>query len=48
MNSRSRRWLIVSALLITASVAWAEQSAPRASDQKPETFTALGRVNTNS
>ena len=31
---RSRRWLIVSALLITASGAWAQQSAPPASDQK--------------
>jgi hypothetical protein len=34
MNSRSCRWLIVSALLITASGAWAQQSAPPASDQK--------------
>src|ERR1035438_4716100 len=33
MNSRSCRWLIVSALLITASSAWAQQSAPPASDQ---------------
>ena len=34
MNSRFCRWLIVSALLITASGAWAQQSAPPASDQK--------------
>src|ERR1035441_8219558 len=33
MNSRSCRWLIVSALLITACGAWAQQSAPPASDQ---------------
>jgi TPR repeat protein len=33
MNSRSCRWPIVSALLITASGAWAQQSAPPASDQ---------------
>ncbi len=33
MNSRSCSWLIVSALLITASGAWAQQSAPQASDQ---------------
>ena len=33
MNSRSCRWLIVSALVITASGAWAQQSAPPASDQ---------------
>src|ERR1039458_8256906 len=39
MNSRSCRWLIVSALLITASGGWAQQSAPPASEQKPETFT---------
>src|ERR1019366_7896130 len=39
MNSRSCRWLIVSALVITACGAWAQQSAPPASDQKPETFT---------
>jgi TPR repeat protein len=34
MYSRSCHWLIVSALLITASGAWAQQSAPPASDQK--------------
>src|SRR5271157_5846989 len=34
MNSRFCRWLIVSALLTTASGAWAQQSAPPASDQK--------------
>src|SRR5664279_1979980 len=34
MNSRSCRWLFVSALLITASGAWAQRSAPPASDQK--------------
>src|ERR1035438_403535 len=34
MNSRFCRWLIVSALIITASGAWAQQSAPPASDQK--------------
>jgi hypothetical protein len=39
MDSRFCRWLIVSALVITASGAWAQQSAPPASDQKPETFT---------
>jgi TPR repeat protein len=33
MNSRSCRWLIVSALVITTSGAWAQQSAPPASDQ---------------
>ncbi|MFZ0913288.1 MAG: tetratricopeptide repeat protein [Candidatus Korobacteraceae bacterium] len=33
MNSRSCRWLVW-ALLITASGAWAQQSAPPASDQK--------------
>ena len=32
MNSRSCRWLIVSALVITASGALAQQSAPPASD----------------
>ena len=39
MTSRPCRWLIVLALLIAASGAWAQQSAPPASDQKPETFT---------
>ena len=33
MNPRSCHWLIVSALVITASGAWAQQSAPPASDQ---------------
>lgn len=32
MNSRSCRWLIVSVLLITASCAWAQQSAPTEKD----------------
>src|ERR1035438_798221 len=34
MNSRYCRWLIVSALVITASGAWAQQIAPPASDQR--------------
>ncbi|MGA9646258.1 MAG: tetratricopeptide repeat protein [Candidatus Korobacteraceae bacterium] len=34
MNSRTCRWLFVSALLITASGAWAQRSVPPASDQK--------------
>jgi TPR repeat protein len=33
MNSRSCHWLIVLALVITASGAWTQQSAPPASDQ---------------
>jgi hypothetical protein len=37
MNSRSCHWLIVSALLITASGAWAQRSAPPAPDQKEQT-----------
>lgn len=33
MDSRSRRWLTISALAITTSSAWTQQSAPLASDQ---------------
>ena len=43
MNSRSCRWLVW-ALLITASGAWARQSAPPASDQKPGTLTKSQRT----
>src|SRR5664280_2065138 len=42
MNSRSCHWLIVSALLITASGAWAQQSAPPASDQTLTTAQVSG------
>jgi TPR repeat protein len=42
MNSRSCRWLIVSALVITASGSWAQQSAPQASDQTPTAAEVSG------
>ena len=44
MNSRSCRWLIVSALLITASGTWAQRSAPPASDQKQEQTVPLSTL----
>src|SRR5271157_2571173 len=42
MNSRSCHWLIISALLITASGAWAQRSAPPASDQTLTTAQVSG------
>jgi TPR repeat protein len=44
MNSRFYRLLIVSALLITASGAWAQQSAPPASDQTLKTDSEFRRI----
>jgi TPR repeat protein len=42
MNSRSCHWLIVSALVITASGAWAQQSAPPVPGQKKQAVDQCG------